>query len=324
MTPPAHLQSLVLWALTLGLVQGFGHCAGMCGPFLLAFGARVATRRTPVSATAHQESSPLQASSRVPLLPLFPGLPNPAILARLPGSALSVSSPSGASPSGRRPMALALTGVNDPDGYGSATPTRARSSWLAWPDLLFHHAGRITAFGCLGAAAGAVGSLTDLAAGARGLDGVAAVAGGGLMLAWAVDQARTGRGGQALERFSLLRTARVSSWFRRVQRAEGHGTAFASGFLLGLHPCGLIFAALLSAAATGRPLSGAITLLAFGLGTLPALAGVSVFGFFAAAALRGTTFRLLSASWVGVCGVLFLLRGLALDRLVPSVNPWLF
>ena len=50
------------------------------------------------------------------------------------------------------------------------------------------------------------------------------------------------------------------------------------GLALGLLPCGLLYAALLAASATGGPAQGAIAMLIFGLGTMPALMAVGVAG----------------------------------------------
>ena len=50
------------------------------------------------------------------------------------------------------------------------------------------------------------------------------------------------------------------------------------GLLLSGLPCGLLYAALAAAAATGSALAGAIVMLAFCLGTIPALIGVALMG----------------------------------------------
>lgn len=50
------------------------------------------------------------------------------------------------------------------------------------------------------------------------------------------------------------------------------------GLSLGLLPCGLVYGALMSAATTANPISAAIAMAAFGLGTLPALLTLSHFG----------------------------------------------
>jgi sulfite exporter TauE/SafE len=48
------------------------------------------------------------------------------------------------------------------------------------------------------------------------------------------------------------------------------------GMLLGFLPCGLVYAAVIAAAALGGPLQGGAGLALFGLGTVPAMLGVSV------------------------------------------------
>jgi uncharacterized protein len=50
----------------------------------------------------------------------------------------------------------------------------------------------------------------------------------------------------------------------------------ALGALWGFMPCGLVYSVLLVAASTGRPLTGALTMLAFGAGTLPAMVGLTL------------------------------------------------
>ena len=50
--------------------------------------------------------------------------------------------------------------------------------------------------------------------------------------------------------------------------------------MLSALPCGLLYAALAAAAATGSVLAGAIAMAAFVAGTLPALFGVALLGRF--------------------------------------------
>jgi sulfite exporter TauE/SafE len=47
------------------------------------------------------------------------------------------------------------------------------------------------------------------------------------------------------------------------------------GACWGLIPCGLVYSVLMTAASTANPASGAITMLAFGAGTLPAMLGLT-------------------------------------------------
>jgi sulfite exporter TauE/SafE len=47
------------------------------------------------------------------------------------------------------------------------------------------------------------------------------------------------------------------------------------GFCWGFIPCGLVYTVLMTAASTANPVSGAVTMLAFGVGTLPAMLGLT-------------------------------------------------
>jgi hypothetical protein len=48
------------------------------------------------------------------------------------------------------------------------------------------------------------------------------------------------------------------------------------GFCWGFLPCGLVYAVLMTAASTANPVSGALTMLTFGAGTLPSMLGLTV------------------------------------------------
>lgn len=66
---------------------------------------------------------------------------------------------------------------------------------------------------------------------------------------------------------------------QRVGRADGPAAALALGVLWGWLPCGMSWTALLAAAVAGSAASGALTMVAFGLGTLPAVGlGAWLFG----------------------------------------------
>lgn len=67
--------------------------------------------------------------------------------------------------------------------------------------------------------------------------------------------------------------------------------AFAFGAVWGWLPCGLVYAALVMAATTGDALTGGLTMLAFGLGTLPAVMGAGLFVGFLSSIARNIWFR---------------------------------
>jgi sulfite exporter TauE/SafE len=57
-------------------------------------------------------------------------------------------------------------------------------------------------------------------------------------------------------------------------RQDGLGRVLL-GICWGFVPCGLVYSVLMTAASTANPVSGAVTMLAFGAGTLPAMLGLT-------------------------------------------------
>jgi len=76
-------------------------------------------------------------------------------------------------------------------------------------------------------------------------------------------------------RFSGLRMLRAPlvRWLGRAQRQSPFGRAMLLGGASALLPCGFLYAFALAAAATARPLSGALVMGSLWLGNLPALLG---------------------------------------------------
>jgi sulfite exporter TauE/SafE len=107
----------------------------------------------------------------------------------------------------------------------------------------------------------------------------------------------------------------LGSLLSRVQtRQSGHvrEDAFLAGIFWGLFPCGMVYAALLNSLLAGSPWSGAMIMLGFGLGTMPAVTGAA-FGILSLQMRRwnGTTRRIagLSIVAIGVTGVLLTAPG---------------
>jgi len=81
--------------------------------------------------------------------------------------------------------------------------------------------------------------------------------------------------------FAVLESAGARFWQgltpirKRIFPVRGPAKAVAMGLVWGWLPCGLTYSALLSAMASGRAGTGALYMLIFGLGTLPALLGIA-------------------------------------------------
>ena len=79
----------------------------------------------------------------------------------------------------------------------------------------------------------------------------------------------------ALERLGLLFWQRLAPLRKRIFPVRGPAGALAMGLVWGWLPCGLTYSALITAMAGTRPGIGALYMLFFGLGTLPALLTVA-------------------------------------------------
>ncbi|MCA9900802.1 MAG: sulfite exporter TauE/SafE family protein [Ardenticatenaceae bacterium] len=89
-------------------------------------------------------------------------------------------------------------------------------------------------------------------------------------------------------------------------------TAFGLGIAWGFLPCGLVLAALLAAAVAGSPLRGGMTMLVFGLGTLPLTWGITLLARRPEWRTAVPQLRLIGATAVVLFGVQMSLRGLAM------------
>jgi len=184
------LQTIDLFGfLTLGLLGGFGHCIGMCAPFVLF---------------VSRQHAPANGDQR-----------------------------------------------------------------RAFRAQLWYTAGRVTTYAALGGVAGALGGVVELAGGLLGVQRAAAMVAGGVLVVWAlvalsdvIPQVNIG--------------ASIFGGITRLLKGRVPGHPYLTGLFLGLLPCGLLYSALIAAAARGGALAGATALILFGVATAPALLGLSV------------------------------------------------
>ncbi|MEO8101493.1 MAG: sulfite exporter TauE/SafE family protein [Betaproteobacteria bacterium] len=107
----------------------------------------------------------------------------------------------------------------------------------------------------------------------------------------------------------------ISPWTRRLLplRSPSHAALF--GMVWGWIPCGMVYAMLLTAMSAGSAGGGALTMLAFGAGTLPAMVGAG----WSAGRLRGWTrqprIRLAAGIAVIALGVWGIARAGSLEQL---------
>jgi sulfite exporter TauE/SafE len=162
--------------------------------------------------------------------------------------------------------------------------------------LVPYHLGRATTYAALGAAAatltGGMAEATNLRWLSAALLALAAV----LFVGYAVRQVG------ARLRWRWFAEAAGNVWSRTLGRfvrplfaCPVGWRGYILGVALGFLPCGFLYGAVAAAAASGHALSGALAMLAFVLGTVPALMTVGLAGHVAGKRFRETAARLTPA-----------------------------
>jgi uncharacterized protein len=187
-----------------------------------------------------------------------------------------------------------------------------RGSKMIVPHLLYH-CGRILTYILLGAAMGAGGSFTMVAANIRPvqvavmfLAGALVMASGLAMGGW-IPKVRIFNPGPSA---GGLATA----MFGRLCRARSAAVYLPAGLVLGLLPCGPVYTALLGTARAGMQapgvfqglLGGMALMAAFGLGTAPALLLVGKLAHTGLLKFRGTIYKAGAVLMIGL-GFYFIL-----------------
>jgi sulfite exporter TauE/SafE len=186
----------------------------------------------------------------------------------------------------------------------SALPPARRGRPLAQiPHVLAYNAGRILSYAAAGAAAGALGALfvgfgpvERLRLGLR-LAASAAMLAVGLSVSGLTGPLRWA------ERMGEPVWRRVAPLARRLVPVRSPGHALALGLLWGWMPCGLVYAALAAAATSGAPGAGALTMAAFGVGTLPTLVTMGTAAALVARAARARLVRRMAGLTIVAFGV---------------------
>jgi sulfite exporter TauE/SafE len=183
-------------------------------------------------------------------------------------------------------------------------PASKMREWhrLTGAALLPYHLGRTTTYAGLGAAlALAAGSLGDMA-GLRWLSAGLLILAALLFLGYAIPKLKMALpGGRRAESWWSAKVGRAARpLFATPTGWRGYGL----GLMLGFIPCGLLYAALAAAASSGDPVAGAFGMVAFALGTLPALFTVGIAGHLAGQRWNGVVAKVAPALLLLNAGVL--------------------
>ena len=188
----------------------------------------------------------------------------------------------------------------------------------AWQQYLYFHTllniGRIFSYAIAGAAIGAIGSVLVASGQLAGLESdlrrwLAILT--GVLLVWMGLVQIKPEGLPTLPFINPMALAglhqRLSSAMMKLSLHSHPLTPALLGMTWGLIPCGFLYTAQIKAAETGDMMQGALTMLAFGLGTLPSMLGMGVFAGLLSRDRRSQLFRM--GGWITLTiGILTLLR----------------
>lgn len=144
--------------------------------------------------------------------------------------------------------------------------------------VLAYNAGRLGSYTVAGALAGGMlGGVRQLA-GAAPLQMAAYWMANLMLVALGLYLMDAWRGLSRLESGGRFLWQRLQPLTRRLLPIRHPGQALALGALWGWLPCGMVYSMLLTAMLTGSASAGAAVMLAFGLGTMPALVTMGMLG----------------------------------------------
>jgi uncharacterized protein len=190
------------------------------------------------------------------------------------------------------------------------------------PLVLAFNGGRILSYGVAGAAAGALGSGAGLLlmSDAMPFRLVLFITANFIMLLTGLYIAGWTTGLAPLERAGQYLWRHLSPLTNKFLPVETLPQAALLGGLWGWIPCGLVYAMLVVALASGSALNGAATMIAFGLGTLPAMTAAGMLSAQLKKTLRDKRLRIVAGLVVIAMALLGLTRAPALAGLTDYAS----
>ena len=141
---------------------------------------------------------------------------------------------------------------------------------------LTYQLGRVGGYAGLGAIGGTFGHSAHWALNFTRFEPALRIVAGVLMLLIAARVLTRRNAFASLERAAAKLWVRLQPLAKRASLGTGSLSSILMGLLWGLLPCGLVYSMLLVTLTTESPMDGATVMIAFGLGTLPAMAASSI------------------------------------------------
>jgi len=194
-----------------------------------------------------------------------------------------------------------------------ALPRKSKEKTYYIFSRIIYNSGRITTYIILGSLAGLFSRMIAISGYQQGLS----IAIGTLMLlalVWNKVQ-------MLLQRIETLPGRFISNMtdhFKRLFSNGGLGSLYTIGLLNGLLPCGFVYVGLATAITFGSIYSSSLFMAGFGIGTVPAMLGISLAGELVSVRLR-QKLKHFSPYFIALVGIILILRGLGLG--IPFISP---
>ena len=170
--------------------------------------------------------------------------------------------------------------------------------------LLPYHLGRGTTYGVLGAAAGWMSGGLIQASGWRWISAVLLSVAAVFFIGYALRTLGVALPWAGMDRGESGWSKRLGETVRPLFGRPVGARGYVLGLVLGLLPCGFLYGSIAAAAAARSALLGAVAMVAFSLGTVPALFGLGLAGHLAGRRWMGAASRLASAVLLANAGFL--------------------
>ncbi|HMS33455.1 MAG TPA: sulfite exporter TauE/SafE family protein [Ignavibacteria bacterium] len=194
-----------------------------------------------------------------------------------------------------------------------AIPADTVSRWKFIKSRLLYNSGRIISYAFLGMVFGFLGNRINMFGMQRGL----AISVGVLILLSVILTVTGGR--------SVMKNTFVSKvitgykiQFSRLFKKNSRPVFLLFGIMNGFLPCGFVYIALSGAMITGDVFQGSVYMMLFGIGTVPVMLSVSLFGNYVNLNIRRKISKFNLALSV-VLALLFIARGMNLG--IPYISP---
>ena len=194
-----------------------------------------------------------------------------------------------------------------------AIPLNRTSSLTKIGGIIQYNLGRIFTYTVLGFIVGFIGLGIELIGVLQSLSIISGIA--IILYAWR-KKLFTGKFLPAISSNSLQKF--TSKSMGKILKNQHPFKLFLLGMLNGILPCGMVYTALITAIIAGHPTYSALSMIIFGLGTLPGMVAITFFAHQLKVKYRSKINHALPYL-VSIVGLLIVLRGMNLD--IPYISP---